>query len=177
MNNINISQAVLNLPDKLKNNQLFSLKELQFSVTGTVFPEISINNESLRFAGQTMNVPGYTRPIYSDLIINYKIDNQWLNYLGVYNWMNLFNDSKESVMDLQNILNLNSSNISKKYKYLVANQTIIALDEYDKKILKLTYTDAYPVKLKNIDFDYSKGDEIDCSAIFKFNQFHIDLYQ
>ena len=182
----NISQAILNkarvnkfililnLPEKLKNNELFSIKELQFSVIGSLIPEIEINSELLKFSGQKMNIPGYTRNTYSDLVIRFNIDNEWKNYLAVYNWINLFNDDKESILDKENILDLNKINMSKKYQKLVATQTIIGLDEYNNRLIKFTYTDAYPTKLKNIDFDYTKGDEINCSATFKFNQFMIE---
>lgn len=182
----NISQAILNkarvnkfililnLPEKLKDNQLFSIKELQFSVIGSLVPEIEINSELLKFSGQKMNIPGYTRNTYSDLVVKFKIDNEWKNYLAIYNWINLFNDDKESILDKGNILDLNKINMSKKYQKLVATQTIIGLDEYNNRLIKFTYTDAYPTKLKNIDFDYTRGDEIDSSATFKFNQFIIE---
>lgn len=182
----NISQAILNkarvnkfililnLPEKLKDNQLFSIKELQFSVVGSLVPEIEINSELLKFSGQKMNIPGYTRNTYSDLVVKFKIDNEWKNYLAIYNWINLFNDDKESILDKENILDLNKINMSKKYQKLVATQTIIGLDEYNNRLIKFTYTDAYPTKLKNIDFDYTRGDEIDSSATFKFNQFIIE---
>lgn len=189
MSTPNISQAilnkarvnkfvlVLNLPSKLKNNEIFPVKELQFSVVGSLIPEISTNSEALRFSGQTMNIPGYTRSIYSDLTVNFKIDNEWNNYLAIYNWINLFNHDEKGIMDSDNILNLNKHNISKKYKDLTADQTIIAIDEYNNKLLKFTYTNAYPVKLNGINFDYTKGDEIDNAATFKFNQFIIEKYQ
>ena len=173
---VNKFVMVLNLPKKLMDKKMYSLDELQFSVQGTVFPEININSDNLAIFGQHMNIPNFTRQQYSDLNIKYVIDNQWLNYLSIYNWINIFNDEKESIFDINNDLNLSKQTISKKLQELVATQTIIAMDEYNNKILKLTYTDAFPVKLNSINFDYSKGDEISCDATFKFNQFYVDLY-
>lgn len=168
---VNKFVLVLDLPEKLKNNDDFKIKQLQFSVTGTIIPEISINDEALRYSGQTMNIPSVSRPIYNDLTVNFVIDNKWENYLVIYNWINLFNDEKESILDNNNLLDLNITNSSERYLDMCKNLSIFVLDEYDNRILKCTYTNAYPKKLNGISFDYSKSEEISSSVTFKFNQF------
>lgn len=164
---------ILDLPEKLKEREdLFHLKNLQFTVTGTVFPPIQIHSHNIRFGGQSMNIPGFSRPEYPSLRVMFKIDNEWKNYMTIYHWINLFNNDKESIFDSDNLLkNNDSKSVIESYRKYVKDLSIVQLDEYNNKLIKFTYTDAYPVNLDGFNPDYQKGDEITCSAEFKYNQF------
>lgn len=164
---------ILDLPERLKDHSdVFQIKNLQFTVTGTIFPDIKAHSHALRYSGQTMNVSGFSRPEYPPLKILFKIDNEWKNYMAIYNWINIFNDDKMSLFDYRNFLENNSSKeVIESYRKCVKDLSIIQLDEYNNKIMKFTYTDAYPISLGGYNPDYQKGDEINCSAEFMYNQF------
>lgn len=163
---------ILDLPKKLKDNKdLFNLNNLQFTIYGTVFPDISVLNEEIRFGGQTLNVPNFTRPPYSPLKVLFKIDNEWKNYLTLYHWINIFNDYKESVFDNKDVLKITPNNVSKSYPEYVKNISIIAINELNEPVIEFTYTDAFPIKMGGYNPDYQRGEEIDCWVEFKYNQF------
>lgn len=169
---VNRFVLVLNLPKKLYNNELFKLKNLQFTITGTIFPDIELHSHNIRYAGQSMNIPGYSRPEYQPLQLIFKIDNEWNNYMTIYNWINILNNDASSILDENNHLDLNGlQEVASAYKDYTTDLSIIQMDEYNNPIIEFVYTSAYPVKLSGYNPDYQKGEEIISTAVFKYNQF------
>jgi len=53
--------------------------------------------------------------------------------------------------------------------------TVLGLREYNEKIVKFEYSNAFITDLGEISYDYKDTDEIDCSFEFVFNQLDISL--
>ena len=163
---------VLDLPSKLKDKSNFYKKKLQFTIVGTIIPSIKLYTSEIRYAGQTLKIANPARESYDDLNITFKIDNEWKNWMTIYNWINVINDNKQSIFDSHNLLNLNKNNIQEAFKDYVCDLSIYVCDEFDKQLIKFVYTNAFPCELSKIETSYTNGDEVDCNAIFKYSQFY-----
>jgi hypothetical protein len=184
---------VLNLPPILreiseqylgarKNTKVIE-NSLQFSVYGSVVPAIKVPEESLYYAGQSMKVSKHIRPVYENVSVKFTIDNEFNNYWVLYKWLDLLNDEKLSHFNGKDIVN--TPNVSPKEKNQTktltptdlyqTDITLYALDEFDKNKVKFTYTNAFPVNLGGIDFNYRTADEIETTFEFAFSQLLVEL--
>jgi hypothetical protein len=184
---------VLNLPPALKeiseqyigarNNSKVIENSLQFSVYGTVVPTIKVPSEDLGYAGQSYKISKHTRPVYENVSVKFTIDNEFNNYWVIYKWLDLLNDEKESQFNGKNIVT--TPNVSPKERNMNKTLTspdlyqtdisLLALDEFDENKVKFTYTDAFPVSLGSIDFNYRTPGEIETSFEFAFSQLLVEL--
>ena len=184
---------VLNLPPALKeiNDQYIGARKnnkiiensLQFSVYGTIVPQIEVPSETLGYAGQSYKVSKHTRPVYDNVSVKFTIDNEFNNYWVIYKWLDLLNDEKESQFNGKNIVT--TPNVSPKERNMSKTLTspdlyqtdisLLALDEFDKNKVKFIYTDAFPVSLGSIDFNYRTPGEIETSFEFAFSQLLVEL--
>ena len=184
---------VLNLPPILQNiskqnlgsrsNTTIIEDSIQFSVYGGVVPQVQVPAENLYYAGQSMKVSKHTRPIYENVTVNFTIDNEFNNYWVLYKWLDLLNDENLSQFNGKDIANTptiepklrvnpDSSNPPSLYQ---TNLTLYALDEYEKNKVKFTYTDAFPVSLGGINFNYRTPGEIETTFEFAFSQLNVEL--
>lgn len=205
---------VLDLPPALKpfyergirTNDSVNLNKLQFSVYGTMVPEISIPPINNQTRGQPYQVTSQQRPEYQPISVKFTIDNGFENYWVLWKWLEIMNDPKESVMpeefadytktenatanpasDIVNqTLNRQGPSSNIKYKHLKMKNfftdyqtTIVAyvLREYNEKIAKITYTNAFITNLGGIEYNHRDVAEIETSFTFAFNQLHIDLLE
>ena len=184
---------VLNLPPILKDisdqyigsrkNTGIIENSLQFSVYGTVVPQIQVPEESLYYAGQSMKVSKHTRPVYENVTVNFTIDNEFNNYWVLYKWLDLMNDEKISTFNGKDIFN--KPNISPKEKknpktltptdLYQADISLYAKDEFDQNKVKFVFTKAFPVNLGSIDFNYRTPGEIETTLEFAFSQLLVEL--
>jgi len=184
---------VLNLPPILKDisNQYIGSRKntsiiensLQFSVYGTVVPQIQVPEESLYYAGQSMKLSTHTRPVYENVTVNFTIDNEFNNYWVIYKWLDLMNDEKISTFNSKDIFD--KPNISPKEKknsktltptdLYQADISLYAKDEFDKNKVKFVFTKAFPVNLGSIDFNYRASGEIETTLEFAFSQLLVEL--
>lgn len=176
---------VLSVPNALKNvsqgtdrlNSTILPNTLEFSVFGTVVPEVNIPEQAIRYSGQTLKVTGYSREPYQNLSVDFVIDNRFNNYWVIYKWLNLLNDSKQSFYDPKNLSNLNQyteGSIEKSYQ---TNISIFGLDEYNKRVIEFRYTQAFPVKLNGIQYSYQDPDEVGSNFEFAYSQFSAHLVE
>ncbi len=184
---------VLNLPPLLKeiNEQYIGNRKntgiiensLQFSVYGTVVPQIQVPEESLYYAGQSMKVSKHTRPVYENVTVNFTIDNEYNNYWVLYKWLDLMNDEKFSTFNGKGIFD--KPNVSTKEKtspdtltptdLYQTDITLYAKDEFDKNKVKFLFTKAFPVNLGGINFNYRQSGEIETTLEFAFSQLLVEL--
>jgi hypothetical protein len=66
---------------------------------------------------------------------------------------------------------INAQSIEYKKEY-TSDMSLFGLDEYNKRTVHFTYTEAFPVQLGNIDYNYQTEDEITSSFTFAFSQLH-----
>ena len=184
---------VLNLPPALKEiseqyigsrqNTKIIENSLQFSVYGSIVPSIAVPSETLGYAGQAYKVSKHTRPVYDNLTVNFTIDNEFNNYWVIYKWLDLLNDEKESHFNGKDIVTVpkvspKERNMNKTLTSPDLYQTditLFALDEFDKNKIKFTYTDAFPVSLGGISYNYRTPGEIETTFEFAFSQLLVEL--
>jgi hypothetical protein len=173
---------VLDLPKALKNvtdsvlNSSYNADSIQFKTYGSPVPQISVPSIKVPYAGQNYNTSSITRPAYDPLKVNFLLDNGYQNYWILWNWLNLFNDSKDSTTDLTTVVGkIGDHYITNPMSDYTSNFTIYGLDEYNNKIISFTYKSAFITNLSEISFSHQDPKEIICSATFVFNQLYVDL--
>lgn len=164
-----------------KNTSIIS-DSLQFSVYGSIVPEVIVPEKALGYAGQSLKISSHVRPAYPNINVNFTIDNQFNNYWTIYKWLDFLNDEKESIFNDKNIAKTPevASNFKTKKTLTPSNlyQTdfsLYAKNEFDEDIVKFTYTNAFPVSLGKIDFNYREPGEIETSFEFAFSQLLVEL--
>jgi len=193
---------VLNLPQCLKdiskkfnrNNETVLPDALQFSVYGAVVPEVAVPSVNIRYSGQTLSNSSHSRDPYPPVTINFTVDNRFNNYWIIYKWLDLLNNSTESIYDAENLTNINSNiaaNQARKtsalqnrtnaagadYLRFRSNFTLFALDEYDKRIIEFVYKDAFPTAIGSINFNNRDSTELETTFTFEYSQLLVSLVE
>lgn len=197
---------ILDTPAVLKNYQsnsarsktLLNLDKMEFSVIGVTLPPHKIPAVGVPFRGQTPHVTSQTRDEYPPVSVRFTIDNNFDNYWFIWKWMKLMNDPVESGMDsyfaeftsigdrrldpLREIKN--PKPVTYKHLKMVHNYTdyqtiihLVALREYNEKIVEFTYSNAFPVSLGEINYNYQDSQEIACSFEFAYGQVDMELIE
>lgn len=149
---------------------------MQFSVYGNVVPNVSIPAINTRYAGQTQVHSSHSRDPYEPNRVNFTIDNRFNNYWVIYSWLNLLNDDKEGIYDKDELTspvsgpkrNVTGQLPNMEYR---SDITIYGLDEYNKRIVEFTYTNAFPTNLGGITYNYRDGGEIESEFTYSYSQF------
>lgn len=171
---------VLNLPPALKNIQQQNLRDnnaiqqetLQFSVYGTLVPEIAVPEMVAGYSNQSYKVSSNSREPYPNISVNFTIDNRFNNYWVIYKWLALLNDPQYSLYNADKPSQSEKKIAPELYQ---TDFTVYAKDEFDQNIVKFTYTKAFPVKLGSIDYSYRDETEIETTFEFAFSQFFTEL--
>jgi hypothetical protein len=172
-----LPKALDNLYDpKLKSD--FNDDKVQLSIYNMSVPDISIPSISLGYGGQTYKTSSFSRPDYPSMDIRFFIDNGYHNYYILWNWLNLFNDSRNSSSEI-----LRSAEVPPNPELELENQfpdytttlTIITLDEYNRKLIKFQYEGAFITSLGGINYSHQDGVEITSTASFSYNQINVSL--
>ena len=123
---------------------------VQFSIFGAAVPEITVPAIENRYAGNTLYVSSHSKNSYPPVSVKFKIDNEYKNYWVMYNWLNLLHDYQ-------------------------VNLTIFGKDEFNNSRIKFTYTQAFPVSIDTINYDYQNTDEIISGFTFVYSQLHTEV--
>lgn len=183
---------VFNLPPILRNNNtndlsvrgqdIINQNSVQFSVYGSVVPQIQVPDIVAPYSGQSYKVSSNARPPYENISVNFTVDNQFNNYWVIYSWLNLLNDQQQSIYDAaQDVPDSTIYNSSGKLATPLQPQsyqtdiTVYGKDEFDNNVIKFTYTKAFPVSLGNIDYNYREPGEMETTFEFAFSQFFASL--
>lgn len=182
---------VVNLPTVLKKINTKNLatrgdstindNTLQFSIYGSVVPNVAVPSITQNYAGQSFKVSSHTREPYSNVSVNFTVDNKFNNYWVIYKWLDLLNNDYGSRYDYDNISNISPSTRRTTPNSLTPPEdyqtdfTIYVKDEFDKNIVKFTYTKAFPVSLGSINYNYRSAEEIESTFEFAFSQLHLEL--
>ena len=183
---------VLNLPDALKKLNTFStidransnivLDTLQYSVYGAVVPATNIEEISLPYAGQTLNLTSGKREKYEDITVNFTVDNGYNNWWVLWKWLNFINDAKTGTFDTENLAPLPTNSQDKVVYTSTTNlqpyQTLITvygLDEYNNKKIQWSYNKAFITKLNGITYNYRDAEQMESSFTFAFSQLNAEL--
>jgi len=189
--------------DSARTNALLNRDKMQFSVIGVNLPAHNIPPVGVPFMGQTPHVTSQTREEYPPAKVTFTIDNNFDNYWFLWKWLYIMNNPRKSGMDpyfaqfknlrekeldptrIAGMNQLKKSNLKpityreiKMIHDYTDYQTIITLyglREYNEKIIKFDYYNAFITSLGEINYDYREIDEIGCSFDFSFGQIDISL--
>jgi len=148
---------------------------LQFSVWGTVLPNISVPSVTVPYGGQNIAISSHARPAYPEITVNFNIDNKFYNYWVIWKWLNILNDAKKSgydVLNLSNIQDQHDAGILNKY---TADFSLFVQNEYKSNVIEFVYKSCLPTNLGSVSYDYKTTQEIDCYFTFSFWQIHPTL--
>lgn len=177
-------RMVLNLPEAIRGidssasrtESKLNFKSLQYSIWGTVVPEVAVPHVEARYSGQTLKVSSHARPVYDNIKVNFTVDNRFNNYWTIYKWLDIMNDDRDSTYDTQNITEtLKDSNPIRVLPRYSADFSIYAIDEYDNNVAEFVYTQGFPVKLGDIQFSNRQEDEIESTVEFAYSQMIMKL--
>lgn len=141
-------------------------KSLQFSVYGSVLPSVTVDSGEIRYSGQAVKFSAHSRPAYSNVTVNFTIDNRFNNYWVIWKWLDIMNDDRDAIFMKGTDLTSDDS-MFKKYQ---GTASLYALDEYNNKVAKFDYFGVLPVSLGQIDYNYRSPDPIDTTFEFSFSK-------
>jgi hypothetical protein len=178
---------VLDLPRALKSKynaivgENFDVNPIQFSIYGAPVPSINVPAIDVPFGGQVYKASSMSRPAYDPLNVKFLIDNGYKNYWILWNWINLFNDAKESGTEITTVnpvgvrSNINIEKLAHPTSEYTSRFIIYGLDEFNNKIIAFEYTNAFPTTLSEIGFSNQDPSEINSTVTFVFNQLQVNL--
>ena len=191
--------------DTARSNSLLNRDKMQFSVIGVNLPSHSIPAVGVPYRGQTPHVTGQTREPYPPAKVTFKIDNNYDNYWYLWKWMSILNKPRDSGMDshfaeftkMREVTldstrhkamgNLKPSNLkpatykeikmTNDYTDYQTTISLFGLREYNERIIKFDYYNAFITNLGEINYDYRDTDEISCSFDFAYGQIDAELIE
>lgn len=184
-----------------RTNSLVNLDSLQYSVYGGVFPPASIPAVAMPTMGQVYNVTSQYREAYPPITVNFTVDNQLNNYWVLWKWLEVINKPRDSGMDshfaqfkdmggsfptnapkIRNITEDNPTMVQAQLEKMTNDYTdyqttmvIYPQNEYNQRVAKVSYYNAFITGLGGIDYSYRNPDEAESSFTFVFNQLDIEL--
>jgi len=173
----NVPTALKKINDKFtRDNTHVNVDSIQFSVYGTMVPEIEVPATEIRYGGSTLYQSSHTKNSYPPVTVNFTVDSRFNNYWMIYSWLNLLHDEKTGLFDAHDLIPAKGlPNSSAHFDEYQTNIIITAFDEYNKEVISFTYTKAFPTSISDLKFIYREGKEIDCSFTFVYSQLYVKL--
>lgn len=155
-----------------RNNNVVIPDSVQFSVFGTMVPEITVKGVETRFAGSTLYISSFSKDSYPPVNIKFMVDNMYNNYYVIYTWLNLLHDQKVGVYNQAGLLPEDAN-----FNDYQTDLTVYGLDEYGKKRISFTYTKAFPTTVDGITFNQKAdtGEEVESGFTFLYSQMHVNI--
>ena len=171
---------VFDLPPILKpiarkheySNNVIIPDSVQFSIFGTVVPEITVKGVEVRHSGSTLYVSSLSKDSYPPVNIKFTVDSMYNNYHTIYKWLNLLHDEKTGIYNQQGLIPEDAN-----FNDYQTDLTVYGLDEYGKKRISFTYTKAFPTTLDGITYNQKadQGEEIESGFTFLYSQMHLNI--
>lgn len=148
-------------------NQQIDQDTIQFSIYGTVVPEVTVPATEIRYSGNTLFNSSHSRDSYPPNNVNFNIDNEFKNYWVIWKWLDLLHDEVEGIFDWTNLRE------DESYLQYMTNMEIQGLDEFNNPMISWVFTKSFPITLGNIDYNYQEDGQIPCSFSFVYSQIHV----
>jgi hypothetical protein len=171
-------------PTHHKSYQKVIPDKMQFSVYGGIVPDISVPSIDVPQYGQTLKVSSHSRPAYSDITVNFGIDNEYNNYWYIWRWLDIMSSARYAEYDKHEqgssrdvagyVTEDDTIGPALGLDYMT-DMTLFGLDEYNKQTIQFEYIHAFPVSLGEISFNHQSSDEITSSFSFAFTQLLVNL--
>jgi hypothetical protein len=140
---------------------------VQFSIHGTVVPDIIVPATEIRYAGNTLFNSSHSKDSYPPNEVKFAIDNEFKNYWVIWNWINLLHHEREGLFNVRGLADDDS------YLEYTTDISITGLDEMNNSIITWVYTKAFPTILGKINYSYQEDGQIECSFSFVYSQIHV----
>lgn len=170
---------VLTLPPILKsidvpvrNSDKVTLDKLQFSVEGSIVPNVTVPNVTVPYAGQNLEVTSYARPAWLKNRVRFTVDNRFTNYWVLWKWLNVMNDAKLSIYNKDMLPDTGTVKSLHNYQ---TDFSVFGMDEFNQKAIEFKYHKAFITDLGGIEYDYQKEGQIKCTFEFAYSQFYAEL--
>lgn len=154
-----------------RDNTNINPDSVQFSIFGSMVPEITVKGVENRYSGSTLYVSSHSKDSYPPLSIKFVVDSMYNNYWVIYQWLNLLHDQKTGMYNQQNIL------VDKNFNDYMTDITIYGLDEFGKKRIKFIYKKAFITTVDAIEYNQqgTEGEEIVSGFTMLYSQLHTEL--
>lgn len=186
---------ILNLPDALKKintagqntrgTEQLNLDQLQYSVYGSIIPASTIRPIEMPYAGQSLNISAGKRDNYSEITVNFTVDNGFNNWWVLWKWLNFINNTRTSTLDNEDLVKFSQITTSNDNSILFSSTgslqpyqtkiSVFGLDEYNNKKIQWDYSKAFITKLEGINYSYRDPEQIESSFTFSFSQLTSEL--
>jgi hypothetical protein len=155
----------------IRDNKHINVDSVQFSIYGTLVPEIVVKANEVRYAGSNLYVSSFSKDSHPPVEVKFNVDSEYNNYWCIYSWLNLLHDQKTGVYNQQNVP------VDGNFNDYQTNLVIYGLDEFEKKRIKFTYTKAFPTTVNAIEYDQtgSESEDIISGFTFVYSQLHTEL--
>jgi len=77
------------ISDYTRSNKTFDPNSVQFSIFGTMVPQITVKGVETRFSGSTLYISSFSKDSPEPVSIDFKVDSMFSNYWVIYSWLNL----------------------------------------------------------------------------------------
>lgn len=155
-----------------RTNKTVNRDSVQFSIFGTIIPEVTVKGVESRFAGSTFYVSSHSKDSPPPVNIKFTVDNNYNNYFTIWFWLNLLHDHKTGTINKAGLVGDGCA-----LNDYMTDLTVYGLDEFGKKRISFKYVKAFPTTLDQITYD-QKGDagvEIESGFTFLYSQMHVEL--
>lgn len=155
-----------------RDNQTIIPDSVQFSVYGTVIPEITVKGVENRFSGSTLYISSFSKDSPSPVNIKFNVDSMYNNYFTIWSWLNLLHDHKTGTYNGVG-LKPNDAN----FNDYMTDLSVYGLDEFGKKRIHFKYIKAFPTSLDTIEYNQqsSEGEELESGFTFLYSQMHVEI--
>jgi hypothetical protein len=156
----------------VRNNSVVNPDSVQFSVYGTIIPEITVKAVENRFSGSTLYVSSHSKDSYPPVNVRFNVDSMYNNWFTIYSWLNLLHDQKTGLFNSAGLIAED-----KNFNDYMTDLTVYGLDEFGKKRISFTYVKAFPTTIQEITFNQKadEGEEIESGFTFVYSQMHVEM--
>jgi hypothetical protein len=148
----------------------FAIKKtpgVNYFVQSVSLPSITLGDSAIPTPFIRVPIPG-DQISFGDLAISFKVDEDLKNYLEIYNWLNGigFPDTFDQYRSLNN---------ASAGEGVLSDVTLTILSSAMRPKFEITFVDAFPVALGELEFDSRTEDimYVETSATFRFRKFNI----
>lgn len=171
---------ILSVPEILKNiervespeSKYINFDHIQYTIYGNITPDIVVPSVGVSWGGQEIKISSHSREPYGHNHVKFDVDNEYKNWWVIYRWLNVLNDELFSYYNEdQTIEKGEAEKALQKYS---TNFIVYAMDEYNNRKMKFTYTGCFPVSLQKIDYDERDPDIVKSEFEFAYSFFEAE---
>lgn len=146
---------------------------MQFTIFGSVVPDINVGYTTERYAGQSMVLSNHSKDPPSPITVNFTIDNNFNNYWFIYKWLDLISDDQTGVYNGKGQQHCVPGMPGLPYQ---TKLSVFSLDEYQvAKTIRFDFTQAFPVSLGGFNWSHRDDGLITSTFSFMYSQFRAEL--